>query len=57
MVTSLEAAELFARKRHLGEISFIYFNVAQNRHFRYPCFLALAGNPIMQVGPPPSLLC
>ncbi|XP_033001694.1 dynein heavy chain domain-containing protein 1 [Lacerta agilis] len=34
MVTSLEAAELFARKRHLGEISFIYFNVAQNRHFR-----------------------
>ncbi|XP_077782912.1 dynein heavy chain domain-containing protein 1 isoform X3 [Podarcis muralis] len=34
MVTSLEAAELFARKRHLGKISFIYFNVAQNRHFR-----------------------
>nr|XP_034971207.1 dynein heavy chain domain-containing protein 1 [Zootoca vivipara] len=34
IVTSLEAAELFARKRHLGKISFIYFNVAQNRHFR-----------------------
>ncbi|XP_061485744.1 dynein heavy chain domain-containing protein 1 [Rhineura floridana] len=34
LVTSLQAAEVFARNRHAGEISFLYLNVAQNRHFR-----------------------
>ncbi|XP_062983829.1 dynein heavy chain domain-containing protein 1 [Elgaria multicarinata webbii] len=33
-MTGLQAAEVFAKNRHLGEISFLYLNVAHSRHFR-----------------------
>nr|XP_056714739.1 dynein heavy chain domain-containing protein 1 [Euleptes europaea] len=33
-VTGLEAVEVFVRNRHVGQIHFLYLNVAPRRHFR-----------------------